>query len=210
MNPITPGAANSEPPISDKALNFLLAEHAALREEIVKRVDIQHQLISLSVLVAGTFYSVGLQPNSSTMPLIYPFLAMFLAAAWFHNELLVIQIGGYIRYRIEPTFQVLGWDLILPTLAADRRTPLGLLDVFAARGILVGSQTLAIFISLIASSLQIDTTRLILMVLDILVILITILLLRRYQPLSKERYTMAMGIAKSRLNDPNDRAQVSG
>ncbi len=196
MNPITPNAANSEPPISDKALNFLLAEYAALREEIVKRVELQHQLISLSILVAGTFYSVGLQPNSSMVPLIFPFLAMFLAAAWFHNELLVIQIGGYIRYRIEPTFQVLGWDSILPTLSADRRTPLGLLDVFAARGILIGSQILAVFISLIASNLQVDNTRLVLMALDILVILMTILLLRPYHPLSKERYDAAMALAK--------------
>ncbi len=206
MNPITPSAANSEPPISDKALNFLLAEYAALREEIVKRVELQHQLISLSILVAGTFYSVGLQPNSSTVPLIYPFLAMFLAAAWFHNELLVIQIGGYIRYRVEPTVQVLGWDSILPTLAADRRTPLGLLDVFAARGILIGSQILSVFISLVASNLQIDNTRLVLMTLDIVAILMTILLLRHYHPLSKERYDTAMEIAKSRLSDPNYRA----
>lgn len=206
MNPNTPNAANSEPPTSDKALKFLLAEYAALREEIVKRIELQHQLISLSVLVAGTFYSVGLQPNSSAVPLIYPFLAIFLAAAWFHNELLVIQIGGYIRYRIEPTFQVLGWDSILHTLFADRRTPLGLLDVFAARGILIGSQILAIFISLIASNLQVDNTRLILIALDILGILMTVLLLRPYHPLSKERYDAAMEIAKPRLSDPNYRA----
>jgi hypothetical protein len=57
----------------------------------------------------------------------------------------------------EPMFQVLGWDSFLPTLSADRRTPLGLLDVFAARGILIGSQILSIFISLIALSISVHT-----------------------------------------------------
>jgi hypothetical protein len=61
---------------------FLITEYSALRSELVKRMELQHQLISLALIAAGTFLSVGLEADSTIMILIYPFLAMFLASAW--------------------------------------------------------------------------------------------------------------------------------
>ena len=74
---------------------FLLAEYDALRGEILKRSEIQHQLLSFSLAALGALMAVGLKDSPSAL-LAYPILVLFLAVGWVYNDLQIAQIGLYI------------------------------------------------------------------------------------------------------------------
>src|ERR1051326_1267765 len=81
---------------------FLIEQYASLRSEIEKRIDIRQQILALTLLVAGTFLTVGVQPNVPAVVLLfYPLIALFLGAIWEHNDLRVGQINFYLRTEVE-------------------------------------------------------------------------------------------------------------
>jgi len=81
----------------------ILAEYSALREEIIKRIDIRHNIVIFTLIFAGTFLTLSTQitRQSTLLLLFYPILATFLAALWTQSDIRVSQIGGYIRDNIE-------------------------------------------------------------------------------------------------------------
>jgi hypothetical protein len=123
---------------------FLLAEYKELRGEILKRSEFQHQLISIALVALGGLAAVGLKDSPSAL-LAYPMLVLFLAAGWTSNGIQISQIGIYIRYRIEKR-------LVGPDGAWEHRAivsgtaskKIGALHKLATRGILLGSEFLAI------------------------------------------------------------------
>jgi hypothetical protein len=168
----------SSPPIhqSKDSTDFLLAEYIALRAEILKRIELQHQLITLSLVATGTFLSVGLQ-GSPTLILTYPILAMFIGAAWSQSALRISQMGTYIRRRIEEGFLSgeLGWE----HMRANTDAPFfGSLSIFMSRGIFVGTQILAVFAALLKTTFS--QADIILFPIDGIAIVITIFLIRRF------------------------------
>ena len=44
---------------------LLVEQYTSLRSEIEKRIEIRQQILALTLLVAGTFLTVGVQPNVS-------------------------------------------------------------------------------------------------------------------------------------------------
>jgi hypothetical protein len=122
---------------------FLLAEYKELRGEILKRSEMQHQLISITLVTLGALTTVGIGDSPSAL-LAYPMLALFLSAAWSYNDIQIAQLGIYIRYRIEA--QLIGGDLGWEhAIYSDRASkPIGSLIKLATRGILWGSEFLAI------------------------------------------------------------------
>lgn len=154
--------------------DFLIAEHSALRAEILKRTEIQHQLISLAVIASGTFISVGVQ-GSPTVMLAYPILASFLAIAWAQSDLRISQIGAYIKGSIEPRLlgENRGWE---HERASTRVERLGAQTLFASRGIIVGTQILTVFVSLLQTNFP--TEDIVLLGLDSMFIIFTIFTLR--------------------------------
>ena len=90
--PATPIAA-------DTSVDFLIAEYSALREEILKRTELQHQLILAALVAVGTFLSVGLETNSVLIMLLYPILALFLATAWEQNNIRVQELYTWSHNR---------------------------------------------------------------------------------------------------------------
>src|SRR5688500_9606440 len=72
--------------LSDREQRFLLAQYDALREEILKRLDIQHQLILGALVALGTVLTVSTQRGSSAVLLMYPYLSLFLTLAWSQND----------------------------------------------------------------------------------------------------------------------------
>jgi hypothetical protein len=123
---------------------FLLAEYKELRGEILKRSEIQHQLISIALVALGGLAAVGLKDSPSAL-LAYPLLALFLGAAWSYNDIQIAQLGVYIRYRIEDQLigQGLGWEH-RSGVSESASKEIGALAKFATRGILWGSEFLAI------------------------------------------------------------------
>jgi hypothetical protein len=84
-------------------MELRVAEFTALRNEILKRMEMRHQFMIFALVAAGTFLSLGAGPEISIfVPLIYPILALFLAWGWMHNDVRISQLGDYIRENIEP------------------------------------------------------------------------------------------------------------
>lgn len=129
--------------ITKDPVQFLLAEYAQLKAEILKRSEFQHQLISIALVALGALISVGLK-DAPIAVLAYPVLALFLTSAWTYNDSQIAQLGIYIQYRIEDNLigEGLGWE---HAIKADTVSPIiGKRIRIATRGILIGSQFMAI------------------------------------------------------------------
>ncbi|MDQ6644522.1 MAG: hypothetical protein M3Y76_08740 [Chloroflexota bacterium] len=143
---------------------LLIQQYTALRSEIEKRIDIRQQILALTLLVAGTFLTVGAQPNVPAVVLLfYPIIAMFLGAIWEHNDLRVGQINFYIRTEVEKHLGSLGpgWETFRQQMfstsnrkqsrrSTEQRHPLtpqvGLI-VFATRGMFFTTQATTIIVA---------------------------------------------------------------
>jgi hypothetical protein len=126
---------------------FLLAEYKELRGEILKRSEIQHQLISFALVALAGLAAVGLRDSPSAL-LAYPMLVAFLATAWAYNDIQIAQLGLYIKYRIEYRLVgTSGWEHFISSLGTSKK--IGALVKLATRGILWGSEVLAIVLYLL-------------------------------------------------------------
>jgi hypothetical protein len=74
-------------------------EYTTLRNEILQRIGLRQQVVSVALTLAGIFLSVGL--NNELVSLIYPPLAMLLAFGWAQNDFRIREISRYIRQYLE-------------------------------------------------------------------------------------------------------------
>jgi hypothetical protein len=79
-------------------------------------------------------------------------LALFLGAAWSYNDIQIAQIGSYIRYRIEEPLigGGLGWQHAI--FSGDTGKRIGARVKLATRGILWGTEFLALALYLLKRS----------------------------------------------------------
>ena len=98
--------------------DLFLAEYNALREEILKRIEIVHQLMA-GILVAWTaVLSVALQGETqkngrTDILLLYPLLALAIAYLWAFNNRAIILTGNYIRVMEKKAEDIgggMGWE----------------------------------------------------------------------------------------------------
>ena len=94
-------SGTSKDEINSENVSLIIAEYTALREEILKRLEIDHQLIALALIAPGTILTIGFQTRNASIMLVYPILALFLSAIWVINETGIIEKGIYIRDHIE-------------------------------------------------------------------------------------------------------------
>jgi hypothetical protein len=158
--------------LSKREADFLLAEFGKLRDEILKRTDIQHQLVSLALVATGTFIVI----ESTTIKLTYPILALFLTVAWMQNDIRIGQLGGYIREQIEGRLGDVGWEHYHAPIGDPG--PVKNLARFASRGILCGTQILIVLVALQSVPSALDR---ILFGVDTLAILATYVLLSLHE-----------------------------
>ena len=150
---------------------LLIEQYASLRREIKKRIDIRQQILALTLLVAGTFLTVGVQTNVPEVVLLfYPIIALFLGALWEHNDLRVGQINFYIRTEVEKHLGKFepGWETFrLKTFSSQHKeykrhrteqrhplTPQVGLIVFATRGMFFTTQAMAIIVAAVRYALE--------------------------------------------------------
>ena len=161
-------------------LTTLITEYTTLREEILKRMDFQHQFISLTIIIVGTLLSIGLQPGLPVSPLyVYPLVAVFLTLGWKHHNLRVSVIGSYIRNNIESKLEYLNWETHFHT-GIDQAQPKiagHSWRILSANGIFVGTQVITIILALLRSSFS--PIEIILFLSNLLAILISIRILTR-------------------------------
>jgi hypothetical protein len=88
-------------------------EYNALRSEILKRIEMRLNIMSLTLTIAGGFLAVGLAgtpfPFAPMVLLAYPLLAAFLAFAWAQNDYRIRDIADYIRKELEARHPEMGW-----------------------------------------------------------------------------------------------------
>lgn len=164
---------------SERQDSFLLAQYASLREEVLKRVEIQHQLILGTLVAVGSILTVGTQGDSASILLLYPFLAIFLTLAWSQNDHRNRQIAQHLALheKLFLTDLAAGWE---HSRSSSRLWVFGSRKVFAARGIFVGSEVFAVLLFWLqtqAASQPLGTDDLVLLVVDVVLIVLTVLII---------------------------------
>ncbi|HEY0071891.1 MAG TPA: hypothetical protein VGE04_18170 [Chloroflexia bacterium] len=160
----------------DPATSMLLAEYAALRQEMTMRLEMQHQILAVALVAVGTFIQFG----NSTSILFYPILGLFLASAWAEDGLRIRRTAAYIKDGIEERLLPPGegWQHVNARFAVGRG---GGLSHLTARGIFVGTQLTAIVVALLKTVwTELDIG---LLVVNVPVLYITISMLR-HQPVT--------------------------
>ena len=191
----------SSPKNAPEADAFMLAEYNALREEVLKRVELQQQILSLTLIVFGTILTFGLQVHSASIILLYPTLSFFLAATWAHDGRTVMKIGIYIRDQVEAKIggNTFGWE----HRARRRQKPRGKLTFLSAGGVFAGGlnfmsargvfASTALLATLLAIPFaKVDVTDIFLFALAIVSILSSITMLR-YSPMPEVTSVTAHG-----------------
>jgi hypothetical protein len=175
--------------------SFLLAEYTALRDEVLKRVELQQQILSLTLVVFGSMLTFGLQAHAASILLLYPILAVFLASTWRHDGRTVMRISVYIRDHIEARMggTTGGWEhrarrqhksrgTFMIILTPARGVVTGGLNFLSARGVFAGTALLATLLAIPFA--KADFTDILLFALAIASILGSMALLR-YIPMTE-------------------------
>src|SRR5215472_17257292 len=82
-------------------VDLVNTEYKALRDEIVKRIEIEHRILSLSLIGLGAVLTTGLETQRATPILIYPMLNLALTFVWLSNAVRINNIRQYIKNEIE-------------------------------------------------------------------------------------------------------------
>lgn len=160
--------------LSKQAKTFYLQEYDALRDEILKRMEIRQQLFTFSLVIAGSFLTVGLATDLNYKLLFaYPLISLFIAGSWMQSDFRIYQLGQYIKSQIETEFlpEGKGWEHAHTGLQTFNL-------VGSVRGIVLSTQILLVFIALLLIDFQPDTIDLVLLGLDLAAFILTILTLR--------------------------------
>jgi hypothetical protein len=140
--------ASNAPKDTPLNTSLLLAEYTALRDEILKRMDIEHQLATFTLLMFGTILGIGVQYRIAPLILLYPTLALFPSIGWSHTDYMTMLIGTYIKEQIEAKrTDNTGWEQFWPIHGHSRY-------YWAMKGIFISTQVLAIVIGVVIGGLN--------------------------------------------------------
>lgn len=83
-----------------------------MRAEILKRIEIKHQLTTLILVAAGSTVAAGVQYKNVFLLFSFPILSCFLSSVWIANTRGVRELSNYISTHIEPKLgkNNLGWE----------------------------------------------------------------------------------------------------
>jgi hypothetical protein len=151
-------ASTARPPDNLGTKDYRLAEYNALRCEILKHIDIEYQVSTLSITAFGALVALGFIKDLNTdnegalFVFLYPVLALLLAFRWRYSEHRIKEIGTYIREYIESGVEedvtgVKGWESYLDRHNRNQGR-FGLYRL-SAWGIFVFTQVLAIIIGVL-------------------------------------------------------------
>lgn len=181
QQPVNP-PLQSPPTASKESSDFLIQEYNSLRGEVLKRTEIQHQLVSLALIGSGTFLTIGLKDlKSPTVVLAYPILAMFLNVLWYQSNVFIEQIGKYIRKHIEGRLlgaSGVGWEGYLYKPRHEKQG--WSLSLFSAGSIFLGTEIVAVLLVILTNGLPKLFGDKVLVIINVAIILGTIVLLSGY------------------------------
>jgi F0F1-type ATP synthase assembly protein I len=157
-------------PENDK---FLLVEYCSLREEIVKRIELEYQILYITLFIFSTMCGFALANKASILILPYPIICVLLTSAWVNSDFSIFHLAEYIKNHIEAKIgeETTGWEHYLTA-----KKPF-LLSTLSVGGTFVSTTLIAIVIGI--SLAKFGTFTIILLVLDIIgLIYINIIILR--------------------------------
>jgi hypothetical protein len=157
MNDYVENAPSTVPPSgrpvldkSEKAVDVVLAEYAALKTEINSRSSYQHHIVNWVLVVTGALLAVGLERQEVALLLIAPILTFFLVVRYADHSAQIARMGDYIQRRIEKCLPDLGWEEWLPSEHARPRVgQKGLLAVVTSRGTFLTMEALPVVVGLV-------------------------------------------------------------
>ncbi|MHC4401056.1 MAG: hypothetical protein ACYTG0_15375 [Planctomycetota bacterium] len=163
----------------DREHDERIAEFTALRNEIVTRIRLRHQMEAFALAVLGILLTFAKDDSPIPTALYsYPILALFLALAWKHNHRRIGELGWYIRTRRETSEDGFWWEnaALEMTKSTRRRWRWFRSPRFAATGVFAGAQLVAIVVAT-ARSAQSVSEKLSAIVANGFVVFLTILVL---------------------------------
>jgi hypothetical protein len=168
-------SATAEPRLETNTRGLEM-EYASLRGEILKRIEMRQQIVSITLTLAGIFLGIGI--GTQTVVLVYPTLAMLLAFGWVQNDFRVRDLAYYIRVKIEPAIPGAGYENYVQSQRGRQQGPGAWRFVILSHGgIFLVTQLLAIGIGL--ASFAGDVLAWSLLAIDILAALVVIWLMRQ-------------------------------
>lgn len=163
----------------EKELNkttLITAEYNSLRGEIISRIGLRQNLLSLALIVFGALMGTSLQPNVNTsVLLVYPIISFFLSVACIHSDIRVKQLADYIR-QIETNVAVIGWSLHIKNLLSEKQLD-RITSPLSTIGLFISTQIIAILIAFL--NRPFNLVEWILFIIDLVFIFITIVLSSR-------------------------------
>lgn len=127
-------------------VTVVMAEYNTLRTEILKRIELMHQVTSLGLVVPGTIFAFGFQTQDANIILLYPILSLILSLLWSENDRRSRECGHYIHTQIESKFAMaMGWESFMDS-ARDTHKLFDRDAVWAAVGTFAGTGVLAIVV----------------------------------------------------------------
>lgn len=119
----------------------LLVQYSALRDEILARMNMRQQILTVAVAGAGLFSVIV--TGDIALPiflLLYPPLGLCLAIAWSHHDVRSGEIGEYIRRNIEPHFSALQWEQFMRDLYFGKKNISKSMAEYASLGTFLGTE----------------------------------------------------------------------
>ena len=151
-------------------------EYTTLRSEILKRIEMRQQIVSITLSLAGVFLGVGLATES--VALIYPPIAMLLAFSWAQNDYRIRDAATYIRDNLEGALPGLRYETHVQQ-KREKSEGLGSwrFVVLSHGGVFLITQLLAVGIEVAKTTF--NPLEIALLVVDLISIVVVIWLLRQ-------------------------------
>lgn len=134
-----------------------MSQFGALLEEIVKRLGMKQQILTFTLIAAGTFLGIAIGIGTQVAPstvaealLVYPLVAMFLAADWAHHETQAVNIGQFPRrtYEVDPRVPVrYRWEDYINTRYGQRTSGLAVANHIGGRYVFLWTQVLVLAVA---------------------------------------------------------------
>jgi hypothetical protein len=125
----------------------LQMEYSALRDEILKRMDLRQQFVAMTLTIAGVFLGVGV--TTASVALVYPALAAFLAIGWVQNDLRIRHLGTYIRDHVEASTPDLGWQEHYDSIRRETQRGRLRFTILSHTGVFLFTQLMAIGVGIL-------------------------------------------------------------
>lgn len=131
--------------------SIILAEFSALRDEIVARINLRHQMLVVALTLLGLLMAFGVKEVkdkeiSTLLFLLYPILCTFLAMGWSHTDYRLGELGTYIRETIETKLPEMGWEHCISASSQPSKRSFKVQEL-SALGIFVGVEILSILVA---------------------------------------------------------------